>query len=99
MHASESGEETSQSQTGDLMNWIAMTIVNAPPEQRGDRVVIVRHNLEASIKRFGLQGEEAEAWLLKSMTKLRGLVEDIETDHAGAAAAAGKSDRLKSGNA
>jgi hypothetical protein len=83
MQESETGEKAPLSHAGDLMNWIAMTIVNAPPEQRGDRVVIVRHNLEASIKRFGLQGEEADAWLLKSMTKLRSLVEDIEAGRAG----------------
>ena len=60
------------------MNWIAMTIVNAPPEKRGDRVMVVRHNFEASIKRLGLKGEEAEAWLLRTMSQLRDLVEGIE---------------------
>jgi hypothetical protein len=55
-----------------------MTIVDAPPENRSDRVVKVRQNFESAISRFGLRGAEADAWLVKSMAAIRDRVLEIE---------------------
>jgi hypothetical protein len=68
--------------TSNLMTWIAMTIVDAAPENRGDRVVKVRQNFERAISRFGLRGAEADAWLVKSMAAIRDRVLEIEASRA-----------------
>jgi hypothetical protein len=44
MEKPEIEERGSPFATSDLMTWIAMTIVDAAPESRGDRVVKVRQN-------------------------------------------------------
>jgi hypothetical protein len=64
------------------MTWIAMTIVDAAPERRSDRVTKVRQNFENAIGRLGLRGAEAEAWLVKSMATIRDRVQEIEASRA-----------------
>jgi hypothetical protein len=78
MQEPEIEERASPFATSDLMTWIAMTIVDAAPENRSGRVVKVRQNFESAISRFGLRGAEAEAWLVKSMAAIRDRVLEIE---------------------
>lgn len=71
-------EKASPLATSDLMTWIAMTIVDAPAENRSDRVLRVRQSFESAISRFGLRGAEADAWLIKSISTIRDHVLEIE---------------------
>jgi hypothetical protein len=64
-----------------------MKIVSLPKEQRTEQYAVVRGNLEASIKKLGVEGDAATKWLDLQMEGLQALVSEIE---AAGGAAGGK---------
>jgi hypothetical protein len=66
---------------------VAMKIVSLPKEQRTEQYAVVRRNLEASIKKHGVEGDAATKWLDLQMEGLQALVSEIE---AAGGAAGGK---------
>jgi hypothetical protein len=59
------------------LRWLAMSIVAAPPGERGVQYLIVRKNMVA-LERFGMKGEEAKDHLERNMDLIRGFVREIE---------------------
>jgi hypothetical protein len=60
------------------LRWLAMSIVAAPPGERGVQYLIVRKNMVASLERFGMKGDEAKDRLERNMDLIRGFVREIE---------------------
>ena len=76
-------QKCTYSQATSMTRWIAMGIVTAPEEKRGIRYLSARRNMEDAIKRFGIQGDEAEECLLRNMDSIRRLVRELEANGSG----------------
>lgn len=61
-----------------VMRWLAMSIVAAPQESRAAQYLTVRRNMADAVQRFGMSGNEAEAYLNKKMDEIGDLVREIE---------------------
>jgi hypothetical protein len=57
---------------------LAMGIITAPEEERGSRYLSVRKSVEEAIKRFGIEGHDADDCLLRNMSAIRAILRDAQ---------------------
>jgi hypothetical protein len=57
---------------------IAMRIVDLPKDKREAGIEFVRRNYADALEKFGIDGEQARAWLELQMKGIRSLISEIE---------------------
>jgi hypothetical protein len=57
---------------------IAMRIVDLPKDRREAGIEFVRRNYMDALEKFGIDGEQARAWLELQIKEIRSLISEIE---------------------
>jgi aspartyl-tRNA synthetase len=57
---------------------IAMRIVDLPKDKREAGIEFVRREYEDALEKFGIDGEQARAWLELQIKEIRSLISEIE---------------------
>ena len=62
---------------------IAMRIVDLPKDKRDAGIEFVRRNYEDALEKFGIDSEQAHAWLELQIKRIRSLISEIEASGGG----------------
>jgi len=62
---------------------IAMRIVDLPKDKREAGIEFVRRNYADALEKFGIDSEQAHAWLELQIKRIRSLISEIEASGGG----------------
>jgi hypothetical protein len=70
--------EEKSGQVNSIMRWLAMRVVVAPEDKRAARYHSVRQNMADAVRRFGMEGADADEYIARNMAAIHDVILELE---------------------